>query len=332
MSGGADSLALLVLAVAAGCRVDAIHVDHGLRPGSSGEGAVVEAAARRFGAGFRSVRVEVGEGSNLEARARAARFGVLPAEVATGHTMDDQAETVLANLLRGSGLDGLSGMAPGFRHPLLALRRHETRALCRAVGLTPVSDPSNDDPRHLRNRIRHQLLPLCAELASRDPVPVLARQAGVLRDEAALLEELARAAVPDPSDTSALAAAPRALARRAVRRWLRQAGTRSRAAHPPSGAEVARVLSVADGSLRATELSGGRRWARSRGHLVEGTEPSGKVTPMQTEDVAPATPAWASPEIGPVVVGSEDLQARVAELGAQVTSDYADGPRCWWAC
>jgi hypoxanthine phosphoribosyltransferase len=317
-------LALLVLAVAAGCRVEAVHVDHGLRPGSGDEAAVVEGAARRFGAGFRSVRVEVGEGPNLEARARAARFGALPAEVATGHTMDDQAETVLANLLRGSGLDGLSGMAPGFRHPLLAVRRHETAALCRAVGLTPVSDPSNDDPRYLRNRIRHQLLPLCAELAQRDPVPVLARQAGVLRDEAALLEELARSAVPDPSDISALAAAPRPLARRAVRRWLRQAGTRSRAGHPPSGAEVARVLSVAEGSLRATQLSGGRRVARSRGRLVGGSEPSGRVHPMQTEDVAPATPAWASPEIGPVVVGAEALQTRVVELGAQVTSDYAD--------
>ncbi len=102
-------------------------------------------------------------------------------------------------------------MAPGPRHPLLGLRRAETEALCTSMGLEPVRDPSNDDPRHLRNRVRHELLPLCAELARRDPVPLLARQADLLRDESALLEELAGEAVPDPTDA-------RALARRAARR------------------------------------------------------------------------------------------------------------------
>jgi hypoxanthine phosphoribosyltransferase len=322
------------LAAAAGCRVEAVHVDHGLRPGSADEAAVVEAAARRVGARFRSVRVDVADGPNLEARARAARYAALPAEVATGHTMDDQAETVLANLLRGSGLDGLAGMVLGPRHPLLGLRRAEARSVVLALDLNWVSDPSNDDPRHLRNRIRHELLPLCAELARRDPVPVLARQAGLLRDEARLLDELAELAVPDPTDVATLAGASRPLARRAVRRWLRSAGpdpgrpsgTPAEMGYPPSGAEVARVLSVADGAVRATEVSGGRRVARTGGRLVVGPDRSGKVTPMQTEDVAPATPAWASPEIGPVVVAARALQARVAELGAAVTADYADEP------
>src|SRR6202011_128026 len=157
-------------------------------------------AAGRFGAHFESRRASVAPGPNLEARAREERFAVLPPEVATGHTMDDQAETILVNLLRGAGADGLAGMKPGRRHPLLALRRRETHALCAAAGLVPLCDPSNADPAFVRNRVRHELLPLCAAVAGRDPVPVLARQAGVLRDEVALLETLATDTLPDPAD------------------------------------------------------------------------------------------------------------------------------------
>ena len=203
MSGGADSTALLVLAVAAGCRVTAVHVDHGLRPpGSAAEADVVAASAAALGAAFRSVRVIVADGPNLEARARAARYAVLPADVLTGHTADDQAETVLVNLLRGSGLDGLAGMGPD-RHPILRLRRAETQALCADLGLTTVDDPSNADPRHRRNRIRHELLPLLDAIAERDVGALLARQADTLRDEADLLDALA--AGIDPTDAAALA-------------------------------------------------------------------------------------------------------------------------------
>ncbi|HEV3227726.1 MAG TPA: tRNA lysidine(34) synthetase, partial [Acidimicrobiales bacterium] len=112
VSGGADSLALLVLARAAGCDVTAIHVDHDLRPGSDREADVVRAAASRFGARFEGRVAPVVSGPNLEARARRARYDVLPADVLTGHTADDQAETVLLNLLRGAALDGLRGISP----------------------------------------------------------------------------------------------------------------------------------------------------------------------------------------------------------------------------
>jgi tRNA(Ile)-lysidine synthase len=324
VSGGADSLALLVLATAAGCVVTAIHVDHGLRPGSEAEAEVVAAAAARFGARFESHRVAVAPGPNLEARARAARFGVLPADVATGHTMDDQAETILVNLLRGAGADGLAGMEPGARHPILGLRRHETHALCAAVGLVPVCDESNVDPAFVRNRIRHELLPLCTAVAGRDPIPLLARQAGVLRDEVALLDSLATERLPDPADARAVAGAPRPLARRALRRWLREAGDDQ---HPPSLAEVDRTLAVAAGSAVGTELSGGRRVRRTGGRLrVEPGRRSGSVTPVSLDESGADVPSWAAADVGSVLVDAERLAARVAELGAAITEDYAGEP------
>jgi tRNA(Ile)-lysidine synthase len=246
--------------VASGCQVTAVHVDHGLRPGSAGEADVVAGAAGRFGASFRSEQVEVGDGPNLEARARQARRRVLGADAATGHTADDQAETVLANLLRGSGVNGLAAMRAGPRHPLLDLRRSETVTLCAHLGLTPVRDPSNHDPRFLRNRIRNELLPLCSDLAGRDVVPVLARQAEVLAGDADLLEAVA--SLVDPEDAAALAGAPHPVGRRAVRDWLTGRGD-----YPPSLDAVERVLEVARKERRAAELPGARRVARSRGRL-----------------------------------------------------------------
>ena len=261
VSGGADSLALLTLAATAGCEVVAVHVDHGLRAGSDSEAAVVADAAERFGAGFRAEQVVVEPGANLEARARAARYSVLPPDVLTGHTADDQAETVLLNLLRGAGLDGLTGFRPE-RRPIRALRRAETRALCDELGLVPVTDPSNDDPAFRRNRVRHELLPLATAIAERDVAEVLARQADLLRADGALLDSLAAAI--DPTDARALAAAPAPLARRAVRAWLRSGSE----CHPPDAATVERVLEVARGAAVATEVGAGRSVRRSGGRLT----------------------------------------------------------------
>jgi tRNA(Ile)-lysidine synthase len=260
VSGGADSLALLCLAVARGLEVTVHHVDHALRDDSARDAPIVERAAQRFGASFVAHRVEVGEGPNLEARARAARFAVLPATVATGHSADDQAETILLNVLRGAALDGLAAMRPGPRHPLLRLRRRELAELVAANGLEVAHDPSNDDPRFARNRVRHELLPLASEIARRDLVPILCRQADLLADERDLLEELA--ASVDPTAVAALRAAPIALQRRALRRWLR--GPQG---HPLESGALERLLALVAGSAAATHLPGGARVHRSRGRL-----------------------------------------------------------------
>jgi tRNA(Ile)-lysidine synthase len=262
VSGGADSLALLVLAVAAGCEVTAVHVDHGLRPGSELEAQRVARAADALGARFRSVRVEVAPGSNLEARARAARLGLLGPSAALGHTADDRAETILMNLIRGAGLDGLAGIRPGTRHPIVALRRTETEAVCAAEGLEPFHDPSNLDPAFLRNRVRRELLPLLRDLADRDAVPLLVRQGDLFADVADHLRD--EAVELDVTDARALTAAPVVVARVAVREWLRADVPET---HPPDAATVERVLAVARNEALATDVGGGRRVERTAGRL-----------------------------------------------------------------
>jgi tRNA(Ile)-lysidine synthase len=272
-SGGADSLALLALAADAGLAPVAVHVDHGLRDGSPGEASRVRAVAERLDVAFRAVRVAVDPGTNLEARARDARYAALDDAradvdadiVLVGHTAEDQAETVLLNVLRGSAASGLAGMAPRrgcVVRPLLRYRRAETRAICAALGLDVVEDPMNDDPAFRRVAIRQHVLPLLSTLAERDLVPVLARQADILRSESEFLDELAARAWPGVEGPVAatLAALPEPLARRAVRQWC--------GAPPPSLAEVERVLAVAAGEARATELAGGRAVRRSTGMLA----------------------------------------------------------------
>jgi tRNA(Ile)-lysidine synthase len=259
VSGGADSTALLALAVEAGCRVTAVHVDHGLRAGSTGDAEHVAETARRLGAPFRAMRVDVEPGPNLEARARNARLAALGPGAMTGHTTDDQAETLLLRLVRGSGLDGLAAMRPGPTKPILALRRTETAGVCDAAGLPHLSDPSNADPVHRRNRVRAEVMPLLDDVADRDTAGLLARAAALLADDADLLDELASAL--DPTDARALIAAPLPLARRAVRSWLCRDG------YPPDRATVDRVLDVARGDASATDVGAGRRVRRSSQRL-----------------------------------------------------------------
>jgi tRNA(Ile)-lysidine synthase len=277
-SGGADSLALLVLAVEAGYDVVAVYVDHGLRDTSRFDAEIVAAAAARFGARMRAVVIEVEGRANLEARARDARYAALErvrkeedaVAILVGHTRDDQAETVLLNLLRGSGTAGLAGMAPRrgrVVRPLLGTRRAETREVCLRHSLVPVHDAMNDELRHRRVWLRREVIPRLEQGASRDLIEVLARQADLLRDDDSLLDDLAREHATD--DARAIAELPPALARRVVRQWL--------GSPPPSAATVERVLEVARGERRAAQLGGGGRVERVAGRLVlsphDGAEP-----------------------------------------------------------
>ena len=163
-------------------------------------------------------------------------------------------------------------------------------------------------------------------------MPLLARQAGVLRDEVSLLNALARQAAPDPEMRKRSPPCPsrwpgERCANGSRKQVVRAAGSR---AYPPSLAEVERVLAVAAGTAVATEISGGRRVRRSAGRLsVEGLG-SDSVTPVIPDETGGAVPGWAAPEVGPVLVDQFRLAARVAELGAQITEDYADDPPCWW--
>ncbi len=253
---------MLALGVAAGCEVTAVHVDHGQRPSGHEEAERVERACADVGAAFESVTVDVAPGSNLEARMRAARYGVLGRDAATGHTADDQAETLVINLLRGTGLVGLGAMSPGPRRPILALRRADTVEICRRLRWESFDDPSNDDSSFQRNRIRHEVLPLLNDVAGRDVAPLLARSAEHARSAAV---ELARQASElDPTDAKALAEAPQPIAAIALQRWVRDVTGDE---HPIDAAAVARVLAVAAGEAVAAEVTGGWRISRSNQRL-----------------------------------------------------------------
>lgn len=258
---------MVALAIASGLEVSAAHVHHGLRASADHDAVVAERIAMELGASFRLEHARLEDGANLEARARQVRHRLLGPDAMFGHTADDQAETVMLALVRGAGATGLAAIRPGPTHPILALRRSETHRLCDELGLEPVADPTNTDDRFRRNRVRSELLPRLDAVAERDVVPLLNRTAELLRDDDDLLDELSAAI--DPTDARQLAAAPRPLARRAVRRWL------SRDGYPPDAAAVARVLEVATGSVAACEVAGVGRIRRSRQRLrvEQGREP-----------------------------------------------------------
>jgi len=309
-SGGADSLALLALACARGHDVVAVYVDHGLRAGTDLDARVVRDAAARFGASAERVPVAIDPGASLEARARAARYGALEAvraasgaaAVLVAHTRDDQAETVLLHLLRGSGTAGIAGMPAQrgrLRRPLLAFRRAETHELCARLGLAPVHDPMNDDVQHRRVWLRREVIPLLERGAARDIVEVLARQADVVRDDDAYLDALATEHFTD--DAATIAALHPVIARRVVRAIL--------GSPPPSLATVERVLAVARGERAATEIAGGERVQRVGGRLLR---------------VAPAAPAEP---VGPVVLGLPG-RARFGAIEIEAWIEHAP-PAAW---
>jgi tRNA(Ile)-lysidine synthase len=206
VSGGADSTALLHLLWRLRkpwrLRLHVCHVNHQLRPSASAEAEAVAAFARRLRLPATVRRVRVRKQGSLEEAARQARYRALAAaakevgagRIALGHTGDDQVETILLNLLRGSGPEGLGGM-PAVRgriiRPLLELRREETRRYCHDQGLTCLEDESNLDRRFLRNRVRLELIPLLREYQPRIEQALL-RLGEIARGESEVLGELAR--------------------------------------------------------------------------------------------------------------------------------------------
>jgi len=261
VSGGADSTALALLAHAAKRSATLHHVDHGLRPGGGDEAARVHALADQLGFSFVAHRVEVGGGPNMEARARALRFSVLPTTVATGHTANDRAASLLINLLRGAGSRGLSTLEPGPRHPIVALTRTDTESICELAQVHVFFDPSNSNEAYLRNAVRRRLLPLASELAGRDVVALLNRSANLLGEEDAFLDALALETITDPLEIAQLRSAPAVLMVRRLRQLLVING------YFPSQAEIDRVIEVVHGRVVACEINGGRRVARSKGRL-----------------------------------------------------------------
>lgn len=283
-SGGPDSLALAAAAAVVGGRqglaVRAAVVDHGLQDGSAALAASVAGRLAGLGLPAQVLAVTVSPGGEgLEAAARAARYAALETaasaaeSVLLGHTLDDQAESVLLGMARGSGARSLAGMPERhgrFVRPLLGVRAITTRQACAELGLEAWADPHNAEDRFARVRVRARVLPVLEAELGPGVAEALARSAALLRADADLLDELAAvelAAHPAPDlDCDRLAGLPAALRGRVIRDWLRDAGaTDVSAGHIAS---VAALVTDWHGQLRAE--TPGVRVHRRHGRLVTG--------------------------------------------------------------
>jgi tRNA(Ile)-lysidine synthase len=237
LSGGADSLALTAVA-AASKPTTALIVDHRLQTDSAQVAATARDQAMMLGCVDAHVLcAHVGTGGGPEAAARTARYRALDdargdAPVLLAHTLDDQAETVLLGLGRGSGARSIAGMRPydpPWYRPLLGTRRALTHAACAELGVTPWQDPHNTDRRFTRTRLRTEVLPLLEQVLGGGVAEALARTATALREDSETLDELARQASAEVGtgaglDTARLAALPEAVRRRVIRGWLLAGG------------------------------------------------------------------------------------------------------------
>jgi tRNA(Ile)-lysidine synthase len=288
LSGGADSLALTAVAVAVK-PTTALIVDHRLQHDSGRVAAVAREQALALGCLDAQVLcVEVGTAGGPEAAARDARYRALneargDAPVLLAHTLDDQAETVLLGLGRGSGSRSIAGMRPcdpPWYRPLLGVRRALTHAACAELGLTPWQDPHNADRRFTRTRLRTEVLPLLEEVLGGGVAEALARTATALREDTDTLDDLARQALAEVGtggglDTARLAALPEAVRRRVIRGWLLAGGASGLTDKQIRGVDTLVTAwrgqgGVAVGSpLRSQRLIAGRR----DGMLTLHTEP-----------------------------------------------------------
>ena len=285
-SGGQDSLALAAalafVAPRAGLRAGAVTVDHGLQDGSASHAVAVASTLRDLGLDpVRVAAVTVDGAGGLEAAARDARYAALSAVAAEvgaaavllGHTLDDQAETVLLGLARGSGPRSLAGMPPRrglFARPLLGVRRAVTAAACAAMGLSAWADPHNADRRFARVRVRLDALPALEAALGPGVAEALARTADQLRDDAEVLEKIATAQRERGDallSAASLAGLPGAVRTRVLRSAALEAGC-------PAGAltagHVARIEELVTDwrGQRGVDLPGGVRAARRSGEVL----------------------------------------------------------------
>ncbi len=241
VSGGVDSLALLVAAArVAGDRTGVASLDHGLRGEAAAEVERVGALARALGLPFHTQSLGLLPGPGAEARARLARYAALDRiarehgydAIATAHTAEDQAETLLMRLARGSALRGAASIRtdrPRLMRPLLTIRRAQTEAMVAAAGLEPVRDPSNEDPGLFRSRIRHHVLPVLRQAAGPSVVERLARFARSAAEDEDLLSGLAAQALERVRqgaglDAVGVRALPWPIRARVLRAWLEAQG------------------------------------------------------------------------------------------------------------
>lgn len=301
-SGGPDSLALAAalafVAPRAGLRAGGVTVDHGLREDSPERAAAVVSLLSGLGLDpVRDVRVTVGGSGGLEAAARTARYDALEAVAAEfgaaavllGHTLDDQAETVLLGLARGSGARSLAGMPSTrgvFRRPLLSVRRCVTVAACAALGLDPWDDPHNADRRFARVRVRLDAMPALEAALGPGVAEALARTAGQLRADAEVLEnissERARGDTDSPLAASSLAGMPGAVRSRVLRSAAIAAGC------PPGALTASHVARLAElvtdwHGQRWIDLPGGVRASRQGGELFFAGVPGGSLPPRTND-------------------------------------------------
>ncbi|MGW4929871.1 tRNA lysidine(34) synthetase TilS [Agromyces sp. NPDC004153] len=301
LSGGADSLALAAAtafeAPRAGLRAGAVIVDHGLQDASAAVAEAAADAARALGLDPVLVRrVEVTGEGGPEASARAARYAALDAAadetgaalVLLGHTLDDQAETVLLGLARGSGAASLAGMPPRtgrYARPLLGIRRATTRQACLDAGLEPWDDPHNTDPAYTRVRVRDRVLPVLEAELGPGVAEALARTAEQLReDEQAFtsqidefIEELCEPAEAGIAvSAAALAANPAALRQRILRHVV--ASEFGVSLTRTQTLEVARLVTDWHGQ-GPIDLPGGIRATRAGSRIVFSTTGSTEVLP-----------------------------------------------------
>ena len=233
LSGGADSLALTA-AAAAVMPTTALIIDHGLQGNSAQVAATARKQALQLGCvAAQVISVDVGVGGGPEAAARSARYAALDEArdglpVLLAHTLDDQAETVLLGLGRGSGARSIAGMRDWddpWGRPLLGVRREATVAACLEAGVQPWQDPHNTDARFTRVRLRTEVLPLLEDVLAGGVAQALARTADALREDNAALDllaerELATRRAGEALSIGGLAELPDALRRRVIRAWL----------------------------------------------------------------------------------------------------------------